>query len=186
MFGFVGNRCAGYRIDENGAIVPKFQTTVGDASDPIYTRFLRRYLTELLKENWRPDVCACNQELTEACSTMVQRFHMFPRKAEALAVANWSYDSGYGKTRSIGGDGLNLIVILSMRGWNDNYWPHGALARRIPNRILTYILQRLSVSLRHLMRFFQALGVRFCEGFSQTFSRSRKISRTLRRGELES
>jgi FMN phosphatase YigB (HAD superfamily) len=151
MFGFLGDRCAGYRIDEDGAVVPKFQTAHDDASDPIYTKFLRCYLTELLRENWRPDVCADNRELTEACSSMVRRLHMFPRKAEALAVANWSHDhSEHGEARSIGGDGLSLAVILSMRGLNDNNWPHGALARRMPNRILIYILQKLSVYLRHL------------------------------------
>jgi len=154
MFGFLSDRCAGYSLDESGAVVPKFQPTHGDASDPIYTMFLRRYLTQILKENWRPDARTDNQELTEACSSMVQRFHMFPSKAEALAVANWSYCSGYGKARSIGGDGLNLAVILSMRGLNDNYWPHGALARRMPNRVLTYIVQELSVYLHHLKRLF--------------------------------
>jgi FMN phosphatase YigB (HAD superfamily) len=157
MFGFVGDRCAAYRIDECGVVVPVFQTSHGDASDPIYTKFLRRYLTELLKENWRPDVLGDNKELTEACSSMVQRFHMFPRKAEALAIANWSYKSRNGKARSIGGDGLSLAVILSMRGLNDNYWPHGALARRMSNRILVYILQKLSVYLRELKRFFQRM-----------------------------
>ena len=150
MFGFLGDRCEGYRVDEDGAVVPKFQTADGDASDSIYTNLLRRYLSELLRENWRPDVCADNLKLTEACASMVQRFHMFPRKAEALAVANWSHDNGHGKARSIGGDGLNLAVILSMRGLNDNNWPHGALARRMPNRILIYILQKLGVYLRHL------------------------------------
>lgn len=150
MFGFVGDRCAGYRIDECGMVVPKFQAVHGDASDPIYTKLLRRYLTELLKENWRPDVCADNRELTEACSSMIQRFHMFPRKSEALALANWSYKSRNGRVRSIGGDGLNLASILSMRGFNDNYWPHGALAWRMPNRVLIHVLQELSVQLRHL------------------------------------
>jgi FMN phosphatase YigB (HAD superfamily) len=154
MFGFLGDRCAGYGIDEYGAVVPKFEATHGDASDPIYTKFLRRYLTELLKENWRPYVYADSQELTDACSSMVQRFHMFPRKDEALAVANWRYKSRNGKVRSIGGTGLSLAVILSMRGLNDNYWPHGALARRIPNRILIYVLQKFSVYLRHLKRLF--------------------------------
>jgi FMN phosphatase YigB (HAD superfamily) len=154
MFGFVGARCVGYRVDEFGAVVPQFESARGDASDPIYTQFLRRYLTELLKENWRPGECADNEELTDACSSMVQRFHMFPRKAEASAVANWSYKSRNGKARSIGGDGLNLAVILSMRGLNDNYWPHGALARRIPNRILIRFLQELGVCLRNLKRSF--------------------------------
>jgi FMN phosphatase YigB (HAD superfamily) len=152
MFGFVGDRCAGYRINECGVVVPKFQSVYGDASDPTYTKFLSRYLTELLKENWRPDVCADNHELTEACASMIQRFHMFPRKAEALALANWSYKSRNGKVRSIGGDGLNLASILSMRGFNDNYWPHGALAGRMPNRVLTQVLQELSVHLRQLDR----------------------------------
>jgi len=154
MFGFLGDRCVGYRANECGAVVPIFQTTHGDTSDPIYTKFLRRYLTELLKENWRPGLCADNQELIEASSNMVQRFHMYPRIAEARAVANWSYQSRNGKARSIGGDGLNLAVILSMRGLNDNYWPNGALALRMSNRILIYILQSLSVYLRNLKRFF--------------------------------
>jgi FMN phosphatase YigB (HAD superfamily) len=151
MFGFLADRCVGYRTDEYGTIVPKFQSAHGDTSDPIYTKLLRRYLTELLKENWRPELCT-DEELTEACSSMVQRFHMFPTKTEALAVGNWSYKSRNGKARSIDGDGLSLAVILTMHGLNDNYWPHGALARRIPNRILTHLLQQLSVYLRHLKR----------------------------------
>jgi hypothetical protein len=165
MFGFMGDRCAGYTVDESlGNVIPKFQPTHGDASDPVYTKFLRHYLTQLLKENWQPKACAEDQELREACSTMVQRFHMFPSKTEASAVANWSYCSGYGEPRSIGGDGLSLAVLLSMRGLNDNYWPHGALARRMPNRILTYLLQMLSVSLRNLKQFFSRLRRdRLCE-----------------------
>lgn len=154
MFGYLGDRCVGYRIDEHGAVVPQFQNADCDASDPIYTKFLRRYLTELLKENWRPDVRADNRELTAACSNMVQRFHMFPRKAESLAVANWSYKSRNGNARSIGGEDSNLAGILSMRGSTSNYWPHGALARRMRNRILIYALQKLGVYLRHLKRFF--------------------------------
>ena len=82
---------------------------------------------------------------------------MFPRKTEALAVANWNYKSRNGNARSIGGNGLSVAVILSMRGLNDNYWPHGALARRMSNRILVSILQNLSVYLRELKRFFQRM-----------------------------
>ncbi|MGD0796096.1 MAG: hypothetical protein ABR910_00100 [Acidobacteriaceae bacterium] len=156
MFGFVGDRCSGYRIDESGAVVPTFKITRGDASDPIYTKFLGRYLTALLKENWQPGRCADNPKLIEACANMRQRFHMFPTTREAIAIAKWSYCSGYGMARSVGGEGLSLATILSMSGRNDNYWPHGALARRLSNRHVIYFLQRFGVCLRQIWRFLSA------------------------------
>jgi hypothetical protein len=156
MFGFVGDRCSGYRVDESGAIVPTFRITHGDASDPAYTNFLRRYLTALLKDNWQPSLGVDNPKLIEACSSMRQRFHMFPTKHEAIAISKWGYCSGYGKARPVGGEGLSLGTILSMSGRNDNYWPHGALARRLSNRHLIYLLQKFSVHLRQISRFVSA------------------------------
>lgn len=157
MCGFVGHRCSGYRMDALGDVIPTFTKTHGDASDPVYVRLLRRYLTTLLMENWQPAHGVTNTALSEACLLMRQRFHIFPTRSEALAIAHWSYRNGDGTARSIGGESLNLGTILLMSGRNENYWPNGALARRLSNPHIVRFLQKASVRLREIRRQFSAL-----------------------------